>query len=103
MFDDHLAFQHRYYKNFFTSELAEEEKECSWLFIIGKECFLYEVVTGFNSLSAVPEIGTSSQLTLFTWGWGMKISLKKNGSMSEALQTSIQYTGCVYFKCYTQE
>ena len=28
LYDEHLAFQHRYYKNFFTSELAEEEKEC---------------------------------------------------------------------------
>ena len=28
LYDDHLAFQHRYYKNFFTSELAEEQKEC---------------------------------------------------------------------------
>ena len=57
LFLDYLAYVHVYYSEFFLS-LPKEDIE----FVLnnlssGKGCFPYEIVTGFRSLSAVPEDG----------------------------------------------
>ena len=45
----------------------------------GKGCFPYEVVSRFDSLSARPEDRDFSEISPFTLGFGMGVSLRKSG------------------------
>ena len=57
LFLDYLAYTHPYYSKFFL-DLGEENIEFALEYLSsGKGCFPYEVVTGFDSLSATPENG----------------------------------------------
>ena len=60
---------------------------CSWLLIIGKECFLYKVVTGFNSLSAVPEWGLLVNWHFLLEDEGWKYHWKRMGVCRKLYKT----------------
>ena len=78
LFLDYLACTHPYYSKFFL-DLGEENVEFALECLSsGKGGFSYEVVTGFNSLSATPKIVISGTSKLFTLGSGMKESLRTN-------------------------
>ena len=58
LFLEFLGFQHPHYSKFFLQELSEDD--CNYVLqhlSLGKGCFPYESVTGFNSLSASPDDG----------------------------------------------
>ena len=58
VFLEYIGHVHPYYSTFFIDELSQENKQFVLEYLAsGKGCFPYEIVTGFNSLSAVPEDG----------------------------------------------
>ena len=58
LFLDYLGFQHLYYSTFFLQDLSEDDRTFVLDYLcLGKSCFPYEVVTGFNSLSVKPDDG----------------------------------------------
>ena len=58
LFLDYLGFQNPYYSTFFLHDLSEEDRTFVLDFLCsGKGYFLFEVVTGFNSLSVKPDDG----------------------------------------------
>ena len=78
LFLDYLACTHPYYRKFFL-DLGEENLEFALECLSsGKGGFSYEVMMGFNSLSATPKIVISGTSKLFTLGSGMKESLRTN-------------------------
>ena len=57
LFLDYLAYTHPYYSKFFL-DIEEENIEFTLEYLSsGKGCFPWQVVTGFDSLSATPEDG----------------------------------------------
>ena len=55
MFIDYLGYVHPYYSKFFLQLDEEEIMYVLDYLSSGKDCFPYEQITGFNSLSATPE------------------------------------------------
>ena len=58
LFLEYLEYVHPYYSTLFVDELSQENKKFVLEYLASRKgCFPYEIVTGFNSLSAVPEDG----------------------------------------------
>ena len=57
LFLDYFAYEHPYYNKFWMTLLKEDMQFVLEHLASGKGCFPYEIVTGFNSLSTVPEDG----------------------------------------------
>ena len=66
IFLDYLGFKHPYYSKFFLTELSDEDQNYVLTYLSsGKSCFPYKAVTGFNSLSSIPENWNLWQIEMF--------------------------------------
>ena len=109
---DYFAFQHLYYSQFFLSDLTKEDRNFVLEYLSSsKGCFPYEIVSRFDSLSARPEDRDFWEISPFTLGFRMGVSLRKSGRVIEnftrlwkweipvMLTTSITYR-TFYTRCH---